>query len=87
MKTNGYPAHIIRSAQRPIGAKVEVETLKYTICLPYVSGLSEDVKRVCRKFDIRTVFTTISTLRQQLTRVKDVDPPLSKAVVVYKAGA
>ena len=26
-----------------------------------------------------------STLRQQLTRVKDVDPPSSKAGVVYKA--
>ena len=26
--------------------------------------------RVCRKFDIRTVFTTMSTLRQQLTKVK-----------------
>ena len=36
------------------------------------------------KFDIRTVFTTVSTLRQQLTRVKDVDPPLRKAGMVYK---
>ena len=83
LKANRYPAHIIRSAQRPRGAKVEAETLKYTICLPHVSGLSEDVRRVCRKFDIRTVFTPVSTLRQQLTRVKDVDPPLRKAGVVY----
>ena len=30
------------------------------------------------------VFTTISTLRRQLTRVKDVDPLLSRAGVVYK---
>ena len=74
MKINGHPARIIRSSQRPRGAKVEAETLRCTICLPYVSGLSEDVRRVCRKFDIRTVFTTISTLRQQLTKVKDVDP-------------
>ena len=60
--------------------------MQHTICLPYmyVSGLSEDVRRVCRKFDIRTVFSIISTLRQQLTRVKDVDPPLRKAGVVYK---
>ena len=86
LKTNGFPEYIIKSAQKPRGAKVEEKTLKYAICLSYVSGLSEDVRRVCRKFDIRTVFTTISTLmiRQQLTRVKDVDPPLSKASVVYK---
>ena len=70
-------------AQRPGRTKPEKEALKYTICLPYVSGLSEDVRRVCRKIDIRTVFTTISKLRQQLIRVKDVDPPLSKAGVVY----
>ena len=40
--------------------------------------------RICRWFDIRTVFTTISTLRQQLTTIKDVDAPSNKAGVVYK---
>ena len=34
--------------------------------------------------DIRTVFTTISTLRQQLSKVKDPDPMLSRAGVVYR---
>ena len=46
LKANGYPAHIIRSAQRPRRTKLEDEALKYTICVPYVSGLSEDVRRV-----------------------------------------
>ena len=46
--------------------------------------MSEDLRRILRRFYICTVFTTISTLRQQLTRVKDVDSPLSKAVVVYR---
>ena len=36
----------------------------------YYTRLSEDVRRVCRKFDIRTVFATISTLRQQLTELR-----------------
>ena len=35
-------------------------------------------------FVIRTAFITISTLSQQLNRVKDGDPSLSKAGVVYK---
>ena len=39
------------------------EQPKYTICLPYVAGVGENLRRVCRKFDIRTVFTTMSTLR------------------------
>ena len=36
-----------------------------------------------QQVDIWTMFTTISILRQQLTRVKDVDPRLSKPGVVY----
>ena len=46
--------------------------------------MSEDLRRSLRMFDVRTAFITVSTLRQQLTRVKDVDPPLSKAGVVYR---
>ena len=58
--------------------------LAYTIRVPYVSGLSEDLRRICRRYDIRTVFTTTSTLPPQFTRVKGVDPLLSRAGVVYK---
>ena len=68
----------------PGKTKLKEETLKYTICLSYVSELSEDLRWVRWKFVIRTVFTTISTLRQELTGVKDVDPPLSKTDAVYK---
>ena len=46
--------------------------------------MSEDLRRILRRFDMRTAFTTISTLRQQLTRIKDVDLPQSKAGVVYR---
>ena len=49
-----------------------------------MAGVSEDLRRVCRSYDIRTVFTTISTLRRQLSKVKDPDPMLSRAGVVYK---
>ena len=85
LKTNGYPDHVIRAAARPkSGKRCEEDTPKYTICLPYVPGLNKDLRRVCRKYDIRTVFTTISTLQQQITRVKDTDPLLSRSLVVYK---
>ena len=57
---------------------------KYRICPTYMSGLSEDLRRILRRFAIRAAFTTVSTLRPQLTRVKAVDPPLSKAGVVYR---
>jgi predicted GIY-YIG superfamily endonuclease len=60
------------------------EDPKHTILLPYVSGLSEDLRRICCKQGIRIVFTTPTTLRQQLTRVKDKDPPLNRSGVVYR---
>ena len=84
LEENGYPDHIIRLAAAPRREKQPEEEPKHTICLPYVAGVSEDLRRICRRFDIRTVFTTIATLRQQLTRVKDVDPFLSTAGVVYR---
>ena len=49
-----------------------------------MTGLSEYLRRILRRFDIRTAFITISTLREQLTRVKNVDHSLSKAGVVYR---
>ena len=45
------------------------------------SGL-EKLRRICRKHDIQTVCTTMDTLQQQLTRVKDIDPTLKKSGVV-----
>ena len=38
------------------------EKPEYTVCLPYVSGVGKDLKRILRRYDIRTVFTTTSTL-------------------------
>ena len=49
IKTNGYPAHIIRSAQKPMGAKVEEDTLKYTmftICLRVERRCEESVPEI-----------------------------------------
>ena len=85
LKATGYPLLIIRPAQKHRKKEQEEEKPKYTcrICVLCVSGLSEDQRRILR-FDIRTAFTTVSTLRQQLTRVKKVDPLPTKAGVVYR---
>ena len=84
LRVNDYPHHIIRSAARQReNSRQQDRTTHYTICLPYVYGASEDLRRVCRRYNIRTVFTTISTLQQHLTHVKDVDPLLKRSGVVY----
>lgn len=85
LSTNGYPEHVIRAAANPRKKKQQQEEPpKHTICLPYEAGLGEDLRRVCRKYDIRTVFTTMNTIRQLLTRVKDTDATLKKSLVGYR---
>ena len=38
------------------------------VVIPYVAGMSEDIRRVCREFNIRVVFKSGWTLRSMLTR-------------------
>ena len=40
--------------------------------LSHVAGMSEDIRRVCRKFNIRVVFKSGQTLCSMLTKVKDI---------------
>ena len=54
------------------------------VVIPYVRGLSEDIRRVCRQFGIRTVFKSAPTLREKLTRVKDKLPMGKLSNVVYQ---
>ena len=61
----------ITSAPRNLDRRVEDNTRKLTtVCLPYVKGLAERIKKICSPYDIRTVFTSGSTLRRYLFRVK-----------------
>ena len=52
--------------------------------IPYVAGMSEDIRRVCRKFNIRVVFKSGRTLCSMLTKVKDTLPPGKQSNVVYR---
>ena len=67
---NNYPENIT-SAPRNLDRRVEDKTRKLTtVCLPYVKGLAERFQKICSPYDIRTVFTSGSTLRRYLFRVK-----------------
>ena len=54
------------------------------VVLPYVAGVSENIRRVCRKFDVRVVFRSGQTLRSMLTRVKDALPLGKQSRIVYR---
>ena len=49
----------------------------------YIAGVSEQIRRVCRDFNIRVVFKSGPTLRSLLTKVKDL-LPREKQANVYK---
>ena len=85
LSINGYPEHVMQTAPKlKRNSNKRSHPSIPSACLPYVAGLGEALRRVCRKHDIRTVFTTMDTLRRQLTRVKDTDPTLKESGVVYR---
>ena len=78
LKQNGYPANFIRNASAPptqetadVSSPEEEREKGPLVVIPYVAGMSEDIRRVCRKFNIRVVFKSGQTLRSMLTKVKD----------------
>ena len=67
---NNYPEHIT-PAPRNLDRRMEDNTQKLTaVCLPYVKGLTERIQKIYNPYDIRTVFTSGSTFRRYLFRVK-----------------
>ena len=66
---NNYPVRIT-SAPRNIDTIPDNTRQLTTVCLPYVKGLAETIQKMCSPYDIRTVFTSGSTLWRYLFWVK-----------------
>ena len=67
---NNYPESIT-SATINLDHKTEEDTPKLTtVCLPYVRGLTEKIRKIWNPYDIRMTFRSESTLRRHLLRVK-----------------
>ena len=61
----------IISAPRNLDRRIEDNTRKLTtVCLPYIKGLAKRTPKICSPYDIMTVFTSGSTFRWYLFRVK-----------------
>ena len=77
---NNYPESIT-SAPRNLDRRIEDNTRKLTtVCLPYVKGLAERIQKICNPYDIKTVFTSDSTLWRYLFRIK---PPTEFNMTKY----
>ena len=60
------------------------EPLATPAYIPHEAGLSEDVRRICQRYNLRTVFKSAATLRGQLMQVKDRDPLERRSNVIYQ---
>ena len=92
LKQNSYPANFLRNASAlptqktadasspDEGQEVEKGPL---VVIPYVAGMSEDIRCVSRKFNIRVGFKSGWTLRSMLTKVKDILPLGKQSNVLY----
>ena len=54
------------------------------VMLPYTAGVSEDIRRVCKKYGMKVIFRSGLSLCSVLTRVKDPLPMGKRSKVVYR---
>ena len=54
-----------------------------TLVVPYIKGISEKFKRLCKSKGTQVPFKGINTLRTQLVNPKDKDPKLQKSGIIY----
>ena len=87
LNINGYRKCFISNATVPRRKLREGETEwapRATITIPYIAGVSKEVRRVCWDYDARVAFKTGRTLLSKLTRAKDPLPLEKQAMVVYR---
>ena len=86
MLNNDYPIGFLRKcrALKPREKKEEAEKPISTTIIPYIEGLSKEIRRILNGYNIRTVFRTVDTLGRIFTSVKDPIPPEERTGVIYK---
>jgi hypothetical protein len=82
LSENNYPRALIQNVQK-IRQKnrsrdVHAEKPATTLCIPYVPKLSEKIRHIGSKVNIRTVFSSSDTLRSRLVKFKPTEPKINK---------
>ena len=88
-QANGFPATLVKKTlsappRVPRPPPSPTQPSQKTLCTPYVCGVSEKLKRICTRLNIRTVFTPAHTLKKTLMIVKNRVPEEKKKAVVYQ---
>ena len=83
LRGNGYSNAFVKKSLTPSRVN-QLDPPRDTISIPYVEGLSEDISRICRKFNIRTFFKTVTSIRTLLVHPKDPIQKEKRTRVVYE---
>ena len=85
-KKNYNEDFIQRNTHRPTTTTQANNTATPTTIatLPYIKGISENISRILKPFNICVAHKPITTLRQLLINVKDKDEPRNRQGAVYK---
>ena len=76
----------ISSATAPVKGNTQREqvwTPRATITIPYVAGVSEEIRRIGRSCGIRVAFKTTRTICSELTKVKDPLPVEKQSMLMW----
>lgn len=70
-QANGFPATLVKKTlsappKVPRPPPSPTQSPQKTLCTPYVRGVSEKLKRICTRLNIRTVLTPAHTLKRTL---------------------
>ena len=89
LETNGYPKQVIRRiGNKPVDGNSnslrDKDDPKATVVIPYVRHVSECVRRILNRLNVRTCFKPRRTLRHMLVHPKDPTPARSVSGVVYR---
>lgn len=89
LKNSGYPDKVINRAinRASLSQNENVSDRPKpltTVCIPYVRNLSEKLRRLNNKHNIRTVFKSGSTIRNKVVKVKPENINQNQKNVVYK---
>ena len=85
--SNGYPFSFLQKLTktgRPNDSTKPAIEFKATAVLPYVKGVSEQLRRSLQQQGVRAVFKSETTLRSHLVRPKDAVNPAKQDGVVYR---
>ena len=70
--------------EKPNNSGEPANEFKATAVLPFVKGLSEQLRRCLQQQGVRAIFKSETTLRSQLVRPKDAVDPAKQDGVVYR---